>query len=266
MRLMLLSLLAACGGGSDPCEEANCAEAPGDDDDDGTDETGDTGPTFDGIVPQGFTIFAFYGVDDSGYLHGWTSATGDVLPQVSIVIYDSGDFDPCTVTFFIDDPNVAVSPWVFEDETEDITNPDMNHVGFDVPVDALVQTDGCEAWNVDEYGDVADLVFPHDWGVGIGELRSDIEDLVVEGIDGGEWMTDLYDDGNMVGASWQADVWEPTTWASHTAYANPVNNWVVEDDEAYIPAADILASQGTLPVGVYTLQPVYTWGFDTYFK
>ncbi len=264
LRTLFLISLVACGGKDEPDKTTTPPPATNRD-------SGGGGSTITGFAPDAFTIYAFFGVDETGRLHEWTEGGNPVLPQVSIAIYEEADTPPCVVTFFMDNPSaVALQPWSFDDETPGISPTLMDHVGFHIPSDATVQTDGCTAWNDEVYGDVEALIGGIAWGAGVGTLRSDIEE-VVNNDPNAEWLKELHDAGTLVGASWDADLWYPNTWASHTAYAGQAPGWAYETDAKKLPltplsAAEIQATPGSLPVGVYTIQPLYLWDWDTYIQ
>ena len=112
-----------------------------------------------------------------------------------------------------------------------------------------------------------DLVPPHAWGVAVGNLRTDIEAEVSENEEMNEYWKARLDAGELMGGSWSADLWEPSSWASHIAVGAPTTDWVLELDEddnplETYPTQDL---ENGLLDGVYMLRPIYMWDFENFF-
>ncbi|MEL6345218.1 MAG: hypothetical protein AAFV53_19080 [Myxococcota bacterium] len=236
------------------------------------DEEADDGPA--GFVPTAFTMMASVGIDPiQRTLHRFTIDGSEVAPWVMLYLVEDDSDTVCEVYFSMEVPElVPLQAWSWEDATEEAGGQVIEHLGFYVPDDArILVSPGCEEWNPDVYGELTDVLFPHQWGVGLGEIRVDVEERVNTADWADSTYRELYDQNALFGGSWSADLWEPARWASHIAYATPVDDeWTVAttpegDFESYLNAADVTAIPGQLPQGVYQLRPLQFWDFDTYF-
>ncbi len=168
---------------------------------------------------------------------------------------------------------VVLQAWNFEDATEDIDTTSMAHVGFSIPDDAALFASGkgCELWDPEPYGKLVDVVPGHAWGIGFGTLRSDVEEQIATNDKFDPFWKETLAAGQLLGASWSADLWDPAKFASHIATASPVDKaWNLEVDAngaptSYMTAAEATQLPGHLSSGVYLLTPIWVWEFDTYF-
>jgi hypothetical protein len=258
-------------GGDDGGGDDSAADDSGTDDS-GADDTGDGGPS--GYVPTGFTIHAAIGVDGAaGTLRAFTVDGETIDPWVELLTYDDLG-ETCSILFVMENASaVALQAWSFEDATADIETTSMAHVGFSIPDDAALYSSGtgCETWDPEPYGKLADVIPPHAWGIGFGTLRSDVREQVETNDEIDPFWKQTLEAGQLLGASWSADLWEPSTFASHMATASPLDekgNLEVDGDgapTAYLTAAEATALPGHLASGVYLLTPIWLWDFDTYF-
>jgi hypothetical protein len=243
-------------------------------DDGGGDDGGGDGEGSDGYVPTAFTIHAAVGIDGTaGTLHAFTVEGEAIDPWVEIATYDDAG-TTCSVFFVMENPEaVVLQAWNFEDATKDIETTSMAHVGFSIPKNAALYSDGkgCESWDPAPYGKLADVIPGHAWGIGFGTLRSDVRVEIETNDEFDPFWENALEAGQLLGASWSADLWEPSTFASHVATASPVDaKWNLEVDENGAPASYLTTAQVTklpahLATGVYLLTPIWVWEFETYF-
>jgi hypothetical protein len=213
------------------------------------------------------------GIDmDARTLHTFVVDGEAVQPWVRIDVRDEEQEESCSVYFIMEDPtSVPVSDWVYEDATEDANGQQIHQIGFLVPEDATVGiTEGCETVDESVYGPMVELIAPLEWGVGFGDMRIDIEEYV-EGLDPSVyWQAESHANGQLFGASWASNLWEPTTWASHVSLVSPAPTFVLETNEdgspvEYYTQSDIDFERGEAPSGVYQLRSVWVWGMDAFF-
>ncbi|MFT5461003.1 MAG: hypothetical protein ACI9K2_007525, partial [Myxococcota bacterium] len=154
-------------------------------------------------------------------------------------------------------------------DTEEVAGQSMQHLGFIVPDDARVETDGCEGVDTDAFGDPGENIASHLWGVGVGGLRVDVEARFEEEITEGFW-SDAYASGNLFGGSWNSDVWEPAIWGSHIAVAAELGaDGTLEADEFGQPtplleSRDVLSNPAAIPDGYYALTGILLYDADAY--
>ena len=240
--------------------------------DGGSDDGGSGGDG--GWIPHFITMSATVGIDmDARTLHTFVIDGEGVEPWVRIDVRDEAQEESCSVYFVMDDPTaVSVSDWHYEDATEEAEGQQMHHVGFMVPSDATVlYTEGCETVDESVYGPIVDIVVPLEWGVGFGDLRIDVEEHV-EGLDPSTWWhAERHAEGELFGASWSANLWDPTTWASHVSIISPAPTFVLEVDGDGTPVefydqSDIDWEWGEVPSGVFQLRPVWVWPMEAFFE
>ena len=276
---LLLMALVGCGV-DQPIDGSGDDATGGDGNDDGRDDTGDGGGDdgggdgSSGYVPTSFTIRAAVGVDGpTSTLHPFVVDGTSYDPWVEISTFDDAGTE-CSVIFVMENAAaVVLQPWNFEDATKDIEPTSMVHVGFSVPEDAALYSSGkgCDTWDPEPYGKLADVVPGHAWGIGFGTLRSDVEEQIETNKELDPFWKEMLDAGHLFGASWSADLWEPSTFASHIARASPVDKeWNLELDAdgaptAYLTTTEVTKLPGQLATGVYLLTPIWLWEFETYF-
>jgi hypothetical protein len=258
------------GSGDDATDGDETVDAR--DDDRGGDDGG--GDESTGYVPTFFTIHAAVGVDGlASTLHPFVVDGKTYDPWVEIATYDDAGAT-CSVIFVMENASaVVLQSWNFEDATKDIETTSMAHVGFSIPEDAALYSSGkgCDTWEPEPYGKLADVVPGHAWGIGFGTLRSDVEEQIETNDEFDPFWEETLDAGQLLGASWSADLWEPSTFASHVATASPVDEkWSLDIDADGAPTAYLTTAQATklpghLATGVYLLTPIWVWDFETYF-
>jgi hypothetical protein len=267
---LALMLLAACTG-DEPIGKETDSGLPAEEDTDSPAE--DTGTAEDpGFVPAHFNVSGVFGIDsEAGTLHSYFVEGQEYPPWVAINIYTEGFAEACLVLYSMADPeDVALETWVWEDATEAAAGQVMNHTGFMLPAAASISySDGCADWNASEYGELADVVVPHAWGVGIGDIRTDVQETLSDSEDLDPFLADRIEAGELLGGSWSADLWEPAIWASHAATGSPTDDWTLEVDEEgqalqHFSHEDIQTADG-LPSGVYVLRSIWGWGYMEFF-
>ena len=266
--MITLILLTACTGDEPIAKESDTGTAA---EEDTQEPGGDTGQEDPGFVPAHFNVSGVFGIDsDAGTLCSYTVDGQDYPPWVGITVYTEGFAEACTVLFSFPSPEEAVlETWTWEDATEAAGGQTLSHTGFMIPDSASVGiSDGCADWNSDEYGTLEETVVPHAWGVGIGDLRADVEAAVTEDAESFPFLSERQTAGELLGGSWSADLWEPALWGSHVAYGSPAPDWVLEVDEEgyaleYFGPEDLQG--GSLPSGVYVLQSIWGWGYMDFF-
>ena len=279
MSLTAVVLLLGCqvddpidADGGDDTGTGDDGRDDGGGDDGGGDDSGGDGSG--GYVPTTFTIRAAVGVDGpASTLHNFVVGGKTYDPWVEIATYDDAGTE-CSVIFVMENAAaVVLQAWNFEDATKDIETTSMAHVGFSIPEDAALYSSGkgCDTWDPEPYGKLADVVPGHAWGIGFGTLRSDVEEQIETNDELDPFWEKTLDAGQLLGASWSSDLWEPSTFASHMGRASPVDEkWNLELDAegaptAYLTTAQVTKLPGHLATGVYLLTPIWVWEFETYF-
>ena len=272
-RLLAVVLMLSCGGdqGQGPADEST-ASSTTDQPVGGGSETADTGVSVRGWRPDGFTVYAQFAVDD-GRLRSWRSDGVEYVPFVALELWeDSSDSSAniCTVFLVIDEPvEVELEVWSWTDATEEAEGQQMQHLGFLVPSDARIETDGCDDVDVDAFGDPGTTIASKLWGVGIGGLRVDVEARFEDQITEGFW-SDAWNNGQLVGGSWNSDVWEPAIWGSHIAVAAELESdgTVLTDDlgqlTPLIDASEILENPAAIPDAYYALTGILVYDAEAY--
>ncbi len=267
---MLLHILTflACSADKDINDDPDTSDSAADEESDsGLDDIEEEED--EGFVPTKFTISANFAYDaTAGTLHNFRIDENEYNPQVQIMMYNDADVE-CKLVFNISSPEtVAVENWSFEDPTDPDNPQQMMHMGFMVPGDAdLLTSPECDDWDPTVYGSITDVVVPHSWGVSVGNIRLDIQELIETDANFSAWKEHL-DAGELMGGSWSSDLWEPATYASHVALGAPLEDWVLQLDPEteniteFLQVSDL---QGGLVDGFYQLRPVYLWDFDRFF-
>ena len=235
------------------------------------DTAGETEEEDEGFVPAHFNVSGVFGIDsEAGTLHSYQINGEEFPPWVGISVYTEGFAEGCMVLFTFPSPEeVLLETWTWEDATEAAGGQMLTHTGFMIPDGASVgMSEGCAEWNSDQYGTLEETVAPRSWGVGIGDLRTDVEAALTEGSESFPFLSERLAAGELAGGSWSADLWEPAIWGSHVAYGSPAPEWVLEtDDEGY--ALDYFGPEdlqgAALPSGVYVLQSIWGWGYMDFF-
>ena len=221
MRMLLLTLALACSDDTTP------DTSPVDPDPDPVTTSalpsGDTAVD-DGWVPQFFNVSAVFAADPiTGTLASYTDVNGTFLPYMAIHYFEENAVGAaeCVVLFIVDDPStVPLLAWTFEDATDKITETTMFHTGWMVPDDARVETLDCD--EVSPSFDPVGALVDGEWGVGVGTLRSDVEARFADDETLDPFWGDAVANQELLGGSWTANVWEPSTWASHAVLGNAV--------------------------------------------
>ncbi|MEN0066016.1 MAG: hypothetical protein AAGA48_27995 [Myxococcota bacterium] len=227
-----------------------------------------------GWAPTSFTVQASFAVDrEAATLRTFFDNGTELAPLVAIRMFDaSGDLE-CRVNLIMDDAaSVSLESWVFEDATEDIESTLMTHVGFTVPAQARVTTNGCEDVDPDYMPDPGGLIASKLWGVGVGTLRSDVQGLLEDKKSAlaDTFWAEAHGEAQLAGGSWVSDIWEPSTWASHMVVAGLLSaeGELQLDEDGWpavpLPYEDIILGGNSLPDGHYFLVGVYTFSVAQY--
>jgi hypothetical protein len=218
--------------------------------------------------PEFFTMYSMFGVEE-GSLQSFSIDGNEFMPYVQLVFYNSDQSENCSVLAFMNAGTVSISDWSFEDVTDSENPVMMTQQGFMLPSLeelSVVTSDGCADWNSDLYGTLEDKI-DHSWGVGFGgPIRMDLV-AAIQGFDSTSKMFSLFENGYLIGGSWAADLWEPSTWASHTFTVSPHENWVLSTDENGYPSSYYTASeieQG-IDSGIYIMNSVFLWSYAGFF-
>jgi hypothetical protein len=235
-------------------------------------ETADTGRSARGWRPDGFTVYSQFATDD-GRLRTWRLDGVEYAPFVALELWeDSSDASAniCTVFLVIDDPvAVELDVWSWTDATEEAEGQQLQHLGFLVPSDARVETDGCDDVDVVAFGDPGTTIASKLWGVGVGGLRVDVEARFDDEITEGFWF-DAWKNAQLVGGSWSSDVWEPAIWGSHIAVATEIESdgTVLTDDQGQptplIDASEVLENPAAIPDAHYALSGILVYDAQAY--
>lgn len=217
--------------------------------------------------PDLFTMYASFGVEDGNIRSFWLNET-EILPNIQLIFYNQDQSAACTVVAFWESESVALEDWSFEDVTDSDNPVQIMQKGFYVPdVSALniVTSEGCVDWDTERYGSLEEKM-DHSWGVGFGGgLRIDVEQAIQDSTN--ETLQSLYQNDYLIGGSWSADLWEPSTWASHSFTVSPHEDWALNVDEdgratAYYTEEEVEnASDGA----IYMMNPIFLWNYNTFF-
>lgn len=243
-------------------------------DETGEAETGGDGgegdPSDEVYTPSHFTIYGSFGIDaEAGTLSTFVVDGVTVEPWVALRIVDDPIETECWVFFTPPSPaEVPLERWEWVDST---TGETMVHTAFTLPEDSRVHADeGCADWDEETFGPV-ESVWPHGWGIGIGNLRQDVAGEV-DSPKGDPWLAERLEADELLGASWSSDIFgaEPR-WASHTALAARSEGGELTLDEKGRPqdlmtGTEVLQAGHPIPTGVYILQPIKFWSFETWFS
>ncbi|MEC7985405.1 MAG: hypothetical protein VX278_09590 [Myxococcota bacterium] len=218
--------------------------------------------------PSLFTMFSFFGLEGDTVRSFFIDET-EVNPYVQIVFYNDDQSESCSVAAVLDSGSVVVSDWSFDDVTDSENPVAMSQQGFLLPSVEDVQivtSDGCAEWNPDVYGDLEEKI-DHAWGVGFGgALRADVEAAVQESTN--ERLQYLYGNDYLIAGSWASNLWEPSTWASHTFTVAAHEEWTLSVDEDGYPTT--YHTRAELEAGVYDaiyiLNPIFLWSYSTFFE
>ncbi len=266
----LVLLLAACGGDrtdDTPAGTTVTTSATT------TTETADTGESGSGLwQPDGFTIWSQFAVSD-GRLRTWLVDGVEYAPFVAIELagdLSAADPETCTIYMIVDEPlDLKLEVWEWEDATEEAKGQSMQHMGWIVPDDARVETEGCVGLDIASFGDPVENVTSKLWGVGVGELRVDVEARFDDTFTSGFW-SDAHTAGNLIGGSWNSDVWEPAIWGSHIAIASELGaggNLEVDAKDwpvVQLPSDDVLAIPASVPEAHYLLTGILYYDAKAY--
>jgi|GEM_PF-5563421 len=217
--------------------------------------------------PALFTIFSTFGVEGGNIRSFWINET-EIRPYIQLIFYNADQSQACTVAAFWDSESVVLEDWNFEDVTDSDNPVQMMQKGFSVPEMStldIVTGDGCSDWDTDRYGRLEDKI-DHAWGIGFGgSLRADVEQAVQESTN--ETLLSLYENEYLIGGSWSADLWEPSTWASHIFTVSPQQDWQLDVDENGRPTAYYTRTEveNGEEGSIYMLNPLFLWDYNTFF-
>ena len=251
------------------CEDVKPSDGPADGDTEDPISTVDTAIEEEEVpfTPALFTIFSSFGVE-GGSIRSFTVDGNELSPNIQLVFYNADQSESCIVYAMWPSGAVVLEDWNFEDVTDSENPVQIMQKGFHIPEISELQiatSEGCADWDADQYGSLEEKI-DHAWGVGFGgPLRADVEAAVQESTN--ESTQFLYENNYMIGGSWSADLWDPSTWASHIFTVSPHENWALSVDENGSPTEYYTRSEveNGEEGSIYILKPLFLWDYNTFF-
>lgn len=226
--------------------------------------------------PSAFNISASFAVDaETNTVTTWDleSSPTPLEPYVALLMWEDSETAPdpenirfCEVVFFVPhDGSLQLQSWSFTDATND---QPIKHHGFMVPESSAVGTSDCVGWDTEDLGTPEAFLSKAPWGVGVGTLRDDVQEKVTTDYPDSDWAA-LMPADQLIGGSWSSTVWSPEIWASHVAFAAPLNEGLLDVDEdgapkSFLTQEQVLASPSGLPTGFYGVRSIGAWDADAY--
>jgi len=261
--LVLSSAIAfgvGCNGGGTTGDDTN--EETEDTED--TEETGDdTDPEeAEGMVPDGMNVSGFF---------GWDPETETVIPytvdgetQNPLVVIELTEGTDSCVVFLTANEGATITTEIWDQTDEDTFDGedyDIVHTGFILTPDTYTMETDCELSS--DWGTVEELLGEDGWGIGVGNVRGDVDAEWAAAVEEDPELEETYD--SLLGAGIYLGALEGSDWAPSGyigfnygfGFELDDENAIVMDGDAPVNLSpdDVISESGELPHGAYGVQP-----------